>query len=341
MKKKIVFVISSVLLSIASYLFLPLWGTSQETQFTIQKGSSTKNVAIILKEKNIFPYPNLFILTVKIFNISKKINRGDYAIKKKISTWQLLHILEKGRGKDLIITVQEGLRAKQIFEILKASELDNNKNYEIYFKDVLFLRKNKLPPEAKTLEGFLFPETYHFSRFTTEKQVLQKMIATFLEQIPKELQKSHSSGLSFYELLTLASIVEKETSSKAEQKIISSVFYNRLKKNIRLQTDPTVIYGIKNFDGNLTKKHLKTPNIYNSYFNKGLPPTPISNPGLGAINAVLNPDKTNYLYFTAKGDGTSYFSTNFSGCFKMNDNLFFFYHFFGIFLQPDCVLLSL
>ena len=183
MKKKIVFVISSVLLSIASYLFLPLWGTSQETQFTIQKGSSTKNVAIILKEKNIFPYPNLFILTVKIFNISKKINRGDYAIKKKISTWQLLHILEKGRGKDLIITVQEGLRAKQIFEILKASELDNNKNYEIYFKDVLFLRKNKLPPEAKTLEGFLFPETYHFSRFTTEKQVLQKMIATFLEQI--------------------------------------------------------------------------------------------------------------------------------------------------------------
>ena len=310
MKKFFIFATGIILLLIVGYLFLPLWGTSQTTHFSIQKGSSTKSIAHILKKKKIFFSPNLFILTVKIFNKSKQINSGDYTINKKKSIWQLLRILEKGKGKNVKITIQEGLRATQIIEILKASELDNNKNYEIYFKDASFLRKNKIPLEAKTPEGFLFPETYHFSRFTTEKQVLQKMIATFFKQIPKELQKSHSSGLSFYELLKLASIVEKETSFKEDKKKIASVFYNRLNRGIRLQTDPTVIYGIKNFDGNLTKKHLKTPDPYNSYLNKGLPPTPISNPGLDAINAVLNPDKTNYLYFTGKGDGSSYFSTN-------------------------------
>ena len=297
MKKKIVFVVSFVLLAIASYLFLPLWGTSQTTQFSIQRGSSTKSVAIILKEKNIFSYPNLFILTVKIFNKSKQINSGDYTIDKKISIWQLFRILETGKGKNIKITIQEGLRSTQIFEILKASELNNNKNYEIYFEDVSFLRKNKLPPEAKNLEGFLFPETYHFSRLTTEKQVLQKMIATFFEKVPEKFQNNRSTGLSFYKLLILASIVEKETSFKADKKKIASVFYNRLNKGIGLYTDPTVIYGIKNFDGNLTKKHLKTPNPYNSYLNKGLPPTPISNPGVEAMNSVLYPEKTNYLYF--------------------------------------------
>ena len=310
MKKKIVFVVSFVLLAIASYLFLPLWGTSQTTQFSIQRGSSTKSVAIILKEKNIFSYPNLFILTVKIFNKSKQINSGDYTIDKKISIWQLFRILETGKGKNIKITIQEGLRSTQIFEILKASELNNNKNYEIYFEDVSFLRKNKLPPEAKNLEGFLFPETYHFSRLTTEKQVLQKMIATFFEKVPEKFQNNRSTGLSFYKLLILASIVEKETSFKADKKKIASVFYNRLNKGIGLYTDPTVIYGIKNFDGNLTKKHLKTPNPYNSYLNKGLPPTPISNPGVEAMNSVLYPEKTNYLYFIGKGDGSSYFSTN-------------------------------
>ena len=309
-KKKYIFAISSILLLLSGYFFLPLWGSSLSIQFTIPKGSNTKTIAHILKEKKIFFYPNLFILTARIFNKSKRIHSGDYELNNKISTWQLLRMLEEGKGKILKITIQEGLRAEEIFAKLKASELDNNKNYKVYFRNKAFLRKNKLPPEAKTLEGFLFPETYHFSRFATEKQVLQKMIATFFEKIPKEFQNNFSTDLSFYQLLILASIVEKETSFKPEQKKIASVFYNRLKKDIKLQTDPTVIYGIKNFDGNLTRKHLKTPNPYNSYLNKGLPPSPISNPGLDSINAALYPEKTKYLYFTGKGDGTSYFSTN-------------------------------
>ncbi len=309
-KKNLLISFGACCIFIISYLFLPLWGSSQNIQFSIPKGSSTKTIAYNLKEKKIFFYPNLFILTVKIFNKSKRIHSGDYEINSKISTWQLLRILEEGKGKTVKITIQEGLRAKQIFTILKESELDNNKNYETYFKDASFLRKNKLPSEAKTLEGFLFPETYHFSRFATEKQILQKMIATFFEKLPQKLQGNRSVDLSFYQLLILASIVEKETSLKAEQKTIVSVFYNRLKKDMKLQTDPTVIYGIENFDGNLTRKHLKAFSPYNTYLNKGLPPTPISNPGLDAINAVLHPEKTKYLYFTGKGDGTSYFSTN-------------------------------
>ena len=173
-QKIFVIIFSVFCIFIFSYFFLPLWGSSLSIQFTIPKGSNTKTIAHILKEKKIFFYPNLFILTARIFNKSKRIHSGDYELNNKISTWQLLRMLEEGKGKILKITIQEGLRAEEIFAKLKASELDNNKNYKVYFQNKAFLRKNKLPSEAKTLEGFLFPETYHFSRFATEKRYCRK-----------------------------------------------------------------------------------------------------------------------------------------------------------------------
>ena len=169
------------------------------------------------------------------------------------------------------------------------------------------MKRQKLPKEVENLEGFLYPDTYRFAMYTKEEDVLAKIIANFHKKT-KSLKEI--SGYSRYELLILASIVEKESSLENEKKIIASVFFNRLTQNIKLQTDPTVIYGIPNFNGNLTKKDLKTYTPYNTYQIKGLPPAPISNPSLSTIKSVYNPAKTKYLYFVGKGDGTSYFSTN-------------------------------
>ena len=138
------------------------------------------------------------------------------------------------------------------------------------------------------------------------------MIKTFLRNIPKDYEQlANKVGLTYYEALILASIIEKETSIASERRIISSVFHNRLTKNMRLQTDPTVIYGIKNFDGNLTRRQLRTKTPYNTYIVEGLPPTPICNPGLASLMAAVQPVSTSYLFFVAKGDGTHKFTTNY------------------------------
>ena len=312
--KKFIIIAASLLIIlvmlIVTFLYAPIWGSSKAKEFSIKKGASSKKVALILKDNNVFPFPNLFLASATLLGYSRNLNSGDYLITEKSSLLGIFKTLKEGKGAKVIVTIIEGLTAKQIFEELKKSKLQNDGNYQIYFTDKNFINSVNLPQEAKNLEGFLFPETYHFSRFSNEKQILKKMIATFQLRAAEQLNNAKDTKLSFYELLTMASIIEKETSKDNEKAKIASVFYNRLKRGYKLQTDPTVIYGIKNFNGNLTKKDLITPSPYNSYLNKGLPPTPISNPGLVAIKAATNPAKTKYLYFVGKGDGTSYFSKN-------------------------------
>lgn len=296
----------SFLLLFLVILLLPLSG-GKNLSFNIPDGSSTKQIAYILEKKEIFCCPTLFTVVVKILGSDKELNSGNYLVDSKVSFLGLLNRLKKGKGEIVRITIQEGLKASQIFAILKKSKLKNSGNYQMYFDQADFLRKNNLFKEAKTLEGFIFPDTYQFSIFTSEQKVLEKLIKTFHQKITKKLKKANSS-LSPYELLILASIVEKETSKVDDKYKVASVFFNRLKKGYRLQTDPTVIYGIKKFNGNLTRKDLRTPSPYNSYLNYGLPPTPISNPGEVAIDSVINPPDTKYLYFVGKGDGYSHFS---------------------------------
>ena len=288
------------------FFFIPIFGSKEKKEFIIPVGSSATKIAFILEQKNIFPFPYFFIALIKIFNYTKNIDSGEYTVQGRISLWQLFKLLQDGRLKDIEIKIIEGLRVREIFKILKNSNIENAGNYEFFFENKDFLRENNLPQEAKNLEGFLFPDTYNFSKYSSEKEILEKMITNFYKKI-KILE--NYSDYTFYELLILASIVEKETSVNKEKKLIASVFFNRLEKNIRLQADPTVIYGIKDFDGNLTKKYLNTYTPYNTYKIKRLPPTPISNPGLDALQAVYFPAQTEYFYFVGKGDGSSYFST--------------------------------
>ncbi|HNR12011.1 MAG TPA: endolytic transglycosylase MltG, partial [Thermodesulfobacteriota bacterium] len=160
-----------------------------------------------------------------------------------------------------------------------------------------------------TLEGRLYPDTYKFVRNVKEEEIIRRMVKRFNGVFTEAMrQRANELGLSTQEILTLASMIEKETGAVNEKPLISAVFHNRLKRNMRFQCDPTVIYGLDNFTGNITKKELQTFTPYNTYVIEGLPPTPIANPGVESIRAALYPSKVDYLYFVSKNNGTHHFS---------------------------------
>ena len=162
--------------------------------------------------------------------------------------------------------------------------------------------------DGPSTEGYLFPDTYVLSKGMGARQILDLMINRFW-QVFNSLVQGRDLPMSIREIVTLASIVEKETGLAEERPVIASVFLNRLKKRMRLESDPTVIYDLKDFDGNLTKKHLQAPSPYNTYRHLGLPPGPIANPGRASLEAVLKPAQTSYLYFVSKNDGSHFFSS--------------------------------
>ena len=161
---------------------------------------------------------------------------------------------------------------------------------------------------AAAIEGYLFPDTYFFAKSDQAAQIIKKMYERLLQVLSRESIPPMAASRDYlHRLLTLASIVEKETGNAGERSIIASVYYNRLAKGMRLQADPTVVYGLKDYDGKIHKKDLITPHPYNTYTMKGLPPGPIAAVGVDAIRAVLKPDRTNFLYFVSKNDGSHEF----------------------------------
>ncbi len=208
------------------------------------------------------------------------------------------------------ITLIEGFTFKQLLAAIRKNsvltlELDNLSEAEVM---------DKLGYKGQHPEGRFYPDTYHFSRGMTDTELLQRAYKSMQEILKDEWDK-REQGLPFktpYEALIMASIVEKESAVAEERPLIAGLFINRLRINMRLQTDPTVIYGIENYDGNIRRKDLRKDTPYNTYTRSGLPPTPIAMPGREAIHATLHPDKTKYLYFVAYGDGTGrhQFSTN-------------------------------
>jgi UPF0755 protein len=166
--------------------------------------------------------------------------------------------------------------------------------------------------DAQTFEGYLFPDTYYFPRGVTPENIISIMVKRFRSVFTPEWEEhAKTLGLNIHQVITLASIIEKEAAVADERPVISSVFHNRLKRNMRLESDPTVIYGIEDYNGNITRKDLAHPTPYNTYTIKGLPPGPISNTGAKAIEAALFPADTKFLYFVSRNDQTHHFSTNF------------------------------
>lgn len=205
------------------------------------------------------------------------------------------------------VTIPEGWTVRLIADALEKQGLINKENFLKLALSKASAQKYQL--KTPHLEGFLFPETYNFSRVDGDEKILDQMVSTFFNHYNKSLkQDTERLGFSVERLVTFASIVEKETGVASERPMVASVFHNRLKKRMRLQSDPTTIYGIENFNGNLTKADLQRPSPYNTYTIPALPLGPIASPGLESLKATLFPAETEFLYFVSNNKGSHIFS---------------------------------
>jgi UPF0755 protein len=260
----------------------------------VERGMPVSTIVESLHALGVVSRPAFFKAYLHLMQAAPRIRAGEYVFNPGLTPPEVLKALLEGDFATRRITIPEGWSAKEIAKYLASQGL---------VREDVFLEK------ARGLEGRLYPDTYEIYRPKDEDEVIKRLTDRFEEVWNKEFAARASFvGMPRNEVVTLASIVEKETGKAEERPLIASVFLNRLLRGIPLATDPTVIYGIPNFDGNLTKQHLSTPGPYNTYLNLGLPPTPIANPGAESIRAVLYPAMSEYLYFVSKNDGSHHFS---------------------------------
>ena len=275
----------------------------------VRPGQTLNTTADILYRENIIKNAMKFVLIARIKGSEKRLKAGEYLLSAAMTPLQLLDIMVKGTVKLHKLTIPEGYNLYQIADLVDTANLGTKTDFIQAATDPARVRQNGL--EGETFEGYLFPDTYFFPKEVTIEGLIAAMVKRFWTVFVPEWQaRAKELGLTVHQVVTLASIIEKETGAGFERPIISSVFHNRLKKKMRLETDPTVIYGIEDFDGNLTREHLTTPTPYNTYKIWGLPIGPIANPGGASLEAALYPDDTKYLYFVSRKDSTHQFSTN-------------------------------
>jgi len=269
--------------------------------------TSLAGIERILAENGVIPPGRGFYCLARISGLSKRLQAGEYLFTPGQTPLQILRTMAHGSTVRWSVTIPEGANIYQLAEILAQGGWGERKLFLKLVRDPEILALHGV--RAKSLEGYLFPDTYQLMRGQDPREIIALMVDRG-RQVRRELGDLSNTpqGLSPHEVLTLASIVEKETGVPEERPLIARVFLTRLRLGMRLQTDPTVIYGLTDFDGNLTRKNLETPTPYNTYLNNGLPPGPIANPGRAAIAAVLYPASDSYLYFVSKNDGTHYFS---------------------------------
>jgi len=277
----------------------------------IPQGYGVAEIARLLGREQIVRYPILFEILVLIHRNQTRLQAGEYRL---AGAEPPLAVMDKlVRGEVLIhrVTVPEGWTVRQIAELLAGEGLVDRERFLRLASDGPWAARLGL--EASSLEGYLFPETYYFHRGLTAEQIAEKMVATFHSNFtPSDVARARELGMTPHQVVTLASLIEKETSLPAERPLVSGVFHNRLRRGMKLQSDPTIIYALDDFDGNLTDEDLALDSPYNTYRYAGLPPGPIANPGEAALQAALYPADCPYLYFVSKNDGSHHFSTNLS-----------------------------
>ena len=249
-----------------------------------------------------------FLWLGKTRDIDRKIRPGEYELDASLSSQEILAKLLSGRVVLHPVTIPEGYNLAQIADVLSTQQVTDAKEFTKLVRDRAFIAT--LGIEADSLEGYLFPETYSFPRGTKAREVIKAMVDGLHRVWSAEMQEQAARmRLSLHQVLTLASVIEKETGSKEERELIAAVFHNRLRKKIPLQSDPTVIYGLPAFDGNIHKRDLSILSPYNTYRVQGLPPGPIASPGAHSLRAALFPAQASYLYFVSRNDGTHQFSS--------------------------------
>jgi UPF0755 protein len=302
-------VLVSVLLLAAfvySYMFFTSSPLSGTVDIRIEQGESFSAVVRKLREHRVVSNERLFSLWARYSGLEKKIQWGLYRFELPLSPAEVLNRMVLGKGLFHRVTIPEGLTVKEVADLLGKMAIVKEEQFLAAAKDPGLL--SFLGLEETGIEGYLFPNTYHFTPETPAREIILAMTEQFRKTFEPLMGQRNENGLTPHQIVTLASMIEKETGLEAERPLIAAVFHNRLKRKMPLQSDPTVIYGLKDFNGNLTRKDLLDVSPYNTYRIPALPPGPICNPGLSSLKAALYPAAAPFLYFVSKNDGTHLFS---------------------------------
>ena len=298
-----------IILGLGAYLYLTIqWGPYGKGGVVyLPKGSSVSKIAQNLTKAGVIRNPWSFKLLVRLEGVEKELQAGEYEFPPELSTRAVIAKIRRGERRTYKLIIPEGYNYSQIAQRIAKTGLATEAEVLAAFQDPKYLSLLDFP--TPSLEGYVFPSTYVYDRGTTLDALLKQMIRNYKKSLgPDLIQRAQQAGWTLPQLTTLASIIEKETGQASERPLIASVFHNRLKIGMPLQSDPTIIYGLKNFDGNIRKKDIKEPHLYNTYVHVGLPPGPIASPGKESLRAVMYPAESDYLFFVSKGDGTHQFS---------------------------------
>lgn len=273
----------------------------------IAEGTTYNGVSELLEREGLITSRIYFRLLGAWTGNEKNIKPGEYGLHTAMRPMELLDLLVRGKILHYQVVIPEGSTARQIAKLLEAAKLTEAEVFMKVVDDPTLMSEFGI--EGESLEGYLFPDTYQFPKRTPPHEIVRRMVTRFQAAYDESLRRrADQLRMTQREVVTLASIIEKETGHPSERGLISAVFHNRLKKKMRLQSDPTVIFALTEFDGNIRKKDLGIPSPYNTYRFIGLPPGPIANPGKEALYAALHPADVDYLYFVSKNDGTHLFS---------------------------------
>ncbi|MCD6116128.1 endolytic transglycosylase MltG [bacterium] len=305
----VLIILCVVIVSFFYVLFYPTAEVRKKSgvEIKVLPGMAPVQIADTLINKGLISNKKKFVIAVKLLGISKKLQAGDYEFFGRLNNYSIAEKLYKGRVITEKITFPEGMRAAEMAELLK-EKFNINPGY--FMKLVMSDSLCRLVGiNAHSLEGYLYPDTYRFSRTVDAEEVIKRMVRQWKQVFNSALKtRAAKMGMTVHEAMTLASIIEGEAQVDSERKTISALYHNRLKRGMRLQADPTIQYIIPDGPRRLLKDDLQINSPYNTYIHAGLPPGPINNPGKESIIAALYPDSSRYLYMVADGDGSHTFS---------------------------------
>ncbi len=288
-------------------IFIPL-SLDKPVEVHIRKGMSFSDVATLLRQAGVIRDRFLFRLLAKLKGVERSIKEGYYLFRGDISPYNVLNTLVEGRVEEITVTIPEGFNLWQIARRLEQAGLMEEEEFLALAFDRKFL--SSLQVDTPSLEGYIYPDTYRLPKGISPGEAITIMVKNMRRHFNSRLrERAEALGFTESEVLTLASIIEKEAKVDEERALISAVFHNRLKKGIPLQADPTTIYDLKGARTIVTKADTERASPYNTYLIKGLPPGPIASPGIKSIQAALYPAEVPYLYFVSMGNGRHYFST--------------------------------
>lgn len=283
------------------YFQTPATLEAEEQIVTIAAGTSLRQIAASLADNGLIRHRTMLITYVKWWRPGPHLQAGEYALRASMSPEQIVELLRQGKVRHYPLTIPEGLTVREVAAIVAEQQFGDAQVIRALMSDAAFIASLNL--DTPSLEGYLFPDTYHLPRSISEKALLTLMVETLKKNYTAETAaRAEQLGLTQHEVLTLASLIEKEAQVDDERPLIAAVYHNRLQRGMRLQCDPTVIYALgEHFDGNIRKRDLQIDSPYNTYRYPGLPPGPIANAGRRSLEATVNPASVDYLYFVATG----------------------------------------